>query len=154
MKDGLRHALIRRRSTTRMFRRMRFVDVNGSPTTRLLSLLLVAALLACHGAFGVLHQFPGHGLQVEEHSSAMEQGAGLEEHPSHRGGGESLPGGSNYAAVIFVVLLGAALVLRLSGFRLRVAHMVRRQAERNFPTAIAFHLPRGPTAPVLQVFRL
>lgn len=154
MKDGLRRALIRGRSATRMFRRMRFVDVNESPTNKLLSLLLVATLLACHGAFGVLHQFPGHGMQEEEHSSAMAQAAGPEEHPPHRGGGEHLPGGSNYAAVIFAVLLGAALALRLGGFRLRVARVTRRQAGRKFPTAVALHLPRGPTAPVLQVFRL
>lgn len=154
MMDGLRHAPIRGRPTTRMFRRMRFVSVNGSPTNRLLSLLLVAALLVCHGAFGVLHQFPVHDMQEEEHSSAMERGADPEEHPSHHGGGEHLSGGSNYAAVIFVVLLGAALVLRLGGLRLRVAQVVRRQAGRKFPTAVAPYLPRGPTAPVLQVFRL
>lgn len=154
MKDGLRSALARGRSTTRVFRRKRFVDVNGSPANRFLSLLLVAALLVCHGAFGALHQLPGHGLQGGEHSSAMAQGAGPEEHPSHHGEGEPPPGGSTYAAVIFVVLLGAALALRLGGFRLQVAHLVRWQAGRRFPTAVALYLPRGPTAPVLQVFRL
>jgi hypothetical protein len=154
VKDGLRSALIRGRSTTRVFRRKRFADVNGSPANRFLSLLLVAALLACHGAFGALHQLPGHGLQEEEHSSAMAQGAGPEEHPSHHGEEEPPPGGSNYAAVIFVVLLGAALALRLGGSRLRVAHLARWEAERRFPTDVALYLPRGPTAPVLQVFRL
>jgi hypothetical protein len=56
--------------------------------------------------------------------------------------------------VIFVVLLGAALALRLGGSRLRVAHLARGQAGRRFPIAVALYLPRGPTAPVLQVFRL
>jgi len=154
VKDGLRSALIRGRSTTRVSRRKRFADVNGSPANRFLSLLLVAALLACHGAFGALHQLPGHGLQGKEHSSAMAQGAGPEEHPSHHGEAEHPPGGSNYAAVIFVVLLGAALALRLGGSRLRIAHLARWQAGRRFPTAVALYLPRGPTAHVLQVFRL
>lgn len=154
MNDGFRHALIRGHPAARIFRRMRFVNANGSPANELLSLLLVAVLLVCHGAFGALHLFEGYGPRVEEHPSAIERGASPGEHPSHRGGGEHLLICSDYAAVIFVVLLGAALALRLGSSRSWVMHAVRRRAGQNLPTAVAFHLPRGPTAPELQVFRL
>lgn len=136
MKGGL--VAIRRRPAARAF----------------LSLLLAVVLLACHGAFGVLHQFSGYETRVGDQPSAVEPGASSGGHHSHGGEGKHLPVCPGYAAVIFVVLLGTALVMRLADSRMRADPTICRYARRGFPTAVAFHLARGPTAPALQVFRL
>ena len=111
--------------------------------------LLLVALLFCHGFLGALHQVCG----PSEHSHP----AG--EHPSHTQGDSSDHpaahlGCSEYAAVLISVLFGAIIALLLSGVRAwRKLHDSPRLLKRFLPPLI-LHLPRGPTAPVLQVFRL
>src|SRR5215216_5264713 len=122
----------------------------GWPRGRLLALLLVGALLLCHGVFGVLHRcsdpsMPMH--QDHEHLSFMEKGTSTHEHtPCHAAGAE-------YFAVLFAAFLGLVLGLLLTGTRLWASLAAPLTAGRRF-APLVFHPPRGPTLPVLQVFRL
>ncbi len=119
----------------------------------LLSLFLVGTLLLCHGAFGALHQLEERGL-VQHHPAAH----ALADHAAgHRDGGHGISGDepagpTNYAAVLVILLLGTAYLLR------------RRTGAPPAPPPFALAtvrprtaLPlraRGPSPPLLQVFRL
>jgi hypothetical protein len=120
----------------------------------LLSLFLVGTLLLCHGAFGALHQLEERGL-VQHHPAAH----ALADHAAgHQDGGHGISGDepagpTNYAAVLVILLLGAAYLLH------------RRVEKRPAPPAasalVAVRPPaflprraRGPTLPLLQMFRL
>jgi hypothetical protein len=82
--------------------------------TRSLAALLLVALLACHGFLGAPHHAPG----PPDHSRLTEG------HPSH-GPAEGVPDGhpglrfghSGYAVLLISFLIGATLVLLLSGVR-------------------------------------
>jgi len=120
--------------------------------------LIVAALLLCHGAFGYAHQVPPVDVQAEHtvhsthgvHSAPAGHAAGVHE-PA--GGGDA--GGTHladaYFATLLLILFGAALLVggwvpvdvRLHAPRLRVGRGV-----------LGLRPPRGPTIPRLQVFRL
>lgn len=129
----------------------------GASGGRLLSALLVVALLVCHGVLGVLHQVPAgpHGAPGYGHHQAPVDGAGPERaaHPEERGGGHAVIH-AEYAAVLSVVVLGMilGLLLRRAG---RTYGRVMLQSDRCVPTLAAPHLLRGPTSTLrLQVFRL
>jgi hypothetical protein len=105
-----------------------------STRERLLPLLLVGALLLCHGAFGSLHQLNGPVL--------FEQPA--EGHPL---------GAHDYAAALFTLLLGMVCMLLRREARIRGALPALRRTGL-LPTSEIFRLPHGPSPPLLQVFRL
>ena len=118
---------------------------------RVLALLLVGALLLCHGVFGVFHlctvsSAPVH--QDHEHLPLADGAMGTHEHPScHLAGAE-------YFAVLFMAFLGLVLGMLLKGPRSWGRITVFRHFERCLPPFFC-HRPRGPTIiPVLQVFRL
>jgi hypothetical protein len=117
-----------------------------STRERLLPLLLVGALLLCHGAFGSLHQIEapvhfdhspvvGHTSHEQEHGAADDQP----------------PGAHDYAAALFALLLGMVYALLL-GVARDIFPASRRTG--SLATTRTFHLPRGPSPPLFQVFRL
>lgn len=119
-----------------------------------LSVLLIGALLLCHGAFGALHlihpcdpaEVPGTHHSVAQHSGD----AG-----GHPGDGptDGLAGCSGYFAV-GLTLFGATLLGLLLG-RIRKTAEVRalRPCRPRYSPVLIF-FPRGPSPPILQVFRL
>jgi hypothetical protein len=124
-------------------------------TLRNLAPLLLVALLSCHGFLGAPHHAPG----PPDHSHHATYPAG--EHPSHAPA-EEPPNGhpglhlghSGYAVVLISFLIGATLVLLLSGTRAwRKPAAVLRLTGWPLPSLV-LHPPRGPTAPLVQVFRL
>ena len=118
-----------------------------STRERLLPLVLVGALLLCHGAFGSLHQISN--ATLSEHLAV--------EHPSHQeehGSADAHPmGGLDYAAALFALLLGMIYGFLRREPRGRDALYAPRRIGL-LPTTAVFHLPRGPDPPLFQVFRL
>lgn len=128
-----------------------------------LALLVVGALLACHGVFGGFHLFPG---ALDAASPNWGHGgtplAG--EHPSHAGaavGGHGAegtgghPSTSEYAAVLLAVFVGTVLGLLLCARTPRPVSEARLEADGFvlYPGVPA--LARGPDLRAfLQVFRL
>jgi hypothetical protein len=116
-----------------------------STRERLLPLLLVGALLLCHGAFGSLHQFRGPVLfdqPTVKHQSHQEEPAD----------GHAL-GAHDYAAALFALLVGMVYVLLRREARIRGALRALRRVG-GIPTTETFRLPYGPSPPLLQVFQL
>jgi hypothetical protein len=113
-----------------------------------MALLLLVALLFCHGFMGAFHQLPDppeHSRVMGEHSSHAPAGGS--------GGHSGLHlGHSDYAAVLISILFGAIIGL-LSGVRMWRGLTAPQFPERTFPPLI-LHPARGPTAPLIQVFRL
>jgi hypothetical protein len=123
------------------------------------ALLLAVALLLCHGALGAhhqVHQTPTADLHLhapgqpphENHGGSSAAGTEVPA-KGHEG---DCAGCVAYSAVLLVVTLGV-----LQGL-LRGAH-VWRSIATSMPSPIGFappvlHAARGPTLPVLQVFRL
>lgn len=123
----------------------------GAPRllVRSLTAFLVFALLMCHGAFGGLHQVSAVSAAPEQaHHVPAGEATSSQEHQ----GWHSL-GSSGYAAALFVVLLGTVLVLALSGGPTRGQRSEFRILERVLPPVVLRPI-RGPTVPLLQVFRL
>lgn len=124
----------------------------GAPRllVRSLTAFLVFALLMCHGAFGGLHQvFAVSAAPEQAHHVPAGEATSSQEHQ----GWHSL-GSSGYAAALSVaLLLGAVLVLALSGGPTRGQRSEFRILERILPPVV-FRSIRGPTASFLQVFRL
>lgn len=122
-------------------------------TVRFLAALVVAALLLCHGAFGALHVVAG------PLATSLPAGGHAAGHPSTGAhGGEHLAP-LHTCAEYFAVLLGLFaggsalwLLLRKGRRRGEMCFAPRRFASR--PPAALLELPRGPTPPTLQVFRL
>jgi len=123
-------------------------------TERLSALLLIWALLLCHGVFGSLHLVPDPALQPSlpgEHATTHL--------PSHAHGvaapGEHPP---SHHAEYFAVLLGTFLGgLALWSLLENDRWSDGTSSARRFagsPPATVFNLPRGPTLTLLQVFRL
>jgi hypothetical protein len=118
----------------------------------LLALLLAGTLLLCHGVFGALHlcsASQASASHAHEHNSPMDAGAGVqEEHAVCH-----LMDVAHYFAVFLAAILGLVLWLLLKGARLwgRVSAPFVFGLRLRPPV---FHPPRGPTLPVLQVFRL
>jgi hypothetical protein len=117
---------------------------------RFLAILLVGALLLCHGLFGVAHLCPASkipGYHEHEHPASTDTGMAAHEHVTcHLVGTE-------YFAVIFATLLGLILGLLFKGARLWDGVSLSFVSGRRLRPSI-LHLPRGPTLPLLQVLRL
>ncbi len=113
--------------------------------------LLLVAFLACHGFLGAPHHAPG----PPDHSHLTKG------QPSH-GPAEGLPddhpglhlGHSGYAVVLISFLIGATLVLLLSGARAWCKPAAAPRPTGLSLPSLVLHPPRGPTAPLVQVFRL
>jgi hypothetical protein len=126
-----------------------------------LAVLLVEALLLCHGVFGFAHEISCHECDPPDLLASMSQ-AGHEhgsEHPiGHEAGqatGDDPVGGHAFAGYFGIVLaLFGVVVLGL----LPDARSWRRDASprlyRPCLLPALARLPRGPTLPLLQVFRL
>ncbi len=128
--------------------------LSGPADRRLFSLFLVGALLLCHGALGALHQLEEQGLPQHPfgHPPATHAPA---DHASHLDGGHETSGDApagyaNYTAVLVILLLGAVCLMlrRISLAPPRLAPAPVRL--RAFSPTRA----RGPSPPLLQVYRL
>ncbi|AHY47881.1 Hypothetical Protein RradSPS_2598 [Rubrobacter radiotolerans] len=126
-----------------------------------LTMALVLALLLCHGAFGSLHLVQGDAAPGT--SSGASHGAmhtGHDDDPGQRGpAGISLHSGMSaedyFAVPVAAALLGALAALALPVSRVLRATRVEPAIRRIAPAGRARpNLPRGPTLPALQVFRL
>jgi hypothetical protein len=126
----------------------------------LLALLLVGALLLCHGAYGALHQLHQTSgttlLPAAEPSSSSSHththGAEDGEHPG--AAGEGCIGCVPYAATLLVFFLGTAAVWFLSASRGWSRGMAALPSSGRLFSPGELHPARGPTLPALQVFRL
>lgn len=124
------------------------------PANKLISALAITALLLCHGAFGVWHQFSGH-ENVTNAGSIAEHGLAHHEAGASEDGaeGHAATAASYEVAPMLLLLLGTVLVLLLRGTRLwRWSPAPRFPRWR--PPAIFLPPPAVPEAAVLQVFRL
>jgi hypothetical protein len=123
-----------------------------STRERLLPLLLVGALLLCHGVFGSLHlvcyppQCAGDAEHAEEHQAAAGAVGDAHEHPADHGTS------TGYFAVLFVGLLGLLFGLLPKGTPLRIRLDARWPVVlRRLPAV--YRPPPTPTPLTLQVFR-
>lgn len=127
---------------------------------RLLTALLVVALLLCHGAFGALHllahpcdpcnsaEVPGtHHSAAQEEAAAGDAGGGVVKELAH-GAGYSV-----YFAVVVAFSGAMVLKLLLGGARKPVKAAILRPSQPRHPPLVR-PLSLGPTPPLLQVFRL
>jgi hypothetical protein len=120
---------------------------------RQLSMLLVGALLFCHGVFGALHllcyppQSAGDAEHAAEHQAAAGAGGDAHEHPADYGMSPV------YFAVHVVGILGLLLGLLSKGTPLRIRLDARWSAVFCLVPAV-FRPPPTPTPLDLQVFRL
>lgn len=137
-------------------------DAPGSLRRGLVPALLVVALFLCHGVLGGLHQVCGPAASEQTHQAAGTGGAAAfqghsqehsQEHsPDQRAAHPVVP--SDYAAALLVFLVGGTIAtLLLRGVPLRGA-MSGLVGMGRIPTPRLLPPPRGPTAPLLQVFRL
>ena len=132
--------------------------VSGGRLWRPPALVLVVALLLCHGALGAHHQ--AH----QTSTSDLEQAPGHASHEHDRGAPGVGAGGHSegyergcsscvaYFAVLLVVSFGALLWL-LSGVRSWTSIAATLLSPLRFVSPLP-QLPGGPVLPVLQVFRL
>ncbi len=109
--------------------------------------VVVVALLFCHGAFGYAHQLPPVDAPPAHAAHAM---------GGHQPGSDKAPDGlhlgGTYFATLLLLLFGALLLLGGGLWRIAkpptLAPWVAGHRVRGLPP------PRGPTLPSLQVFRL
>lgn len=122
---------------------------------RVLAALLLVAFLACHGFLGAPHHAPHHAPSPPDHSHHSEEHSthAPAEDPGDHQGGIHL-GHSGYAAVLISILLGAVLGLLLSGARAWYKPATVPRLTGRYLLSLVLHPPRGPTAPLVQVFRL
>ena len=123
-------------------------------TGRVLIGLSVVCLLLCHGAFGALHLISGPlTLPVPAGEHAPSHGGDENSDETRNGGYPAQPhSGSEYFAVLLGLLVGVALLLL--GHVRRWYGSYAPQFVGNTVPAVVTNLPRGPTTPFLQVFRL
>ena len=143
----------------------RTVPVTGTQTIRtggvaagrdrLVAALLVLTLLLCHGALGAMHQVSSQTVECPgEHAGGHHTTtAGSPAAAGHAGHHGAPVAHADYAAAVFVVLLGAALALFSGRFAARGLTASRRVFGRVHASSF-LRPPRGPTLPLLQVFRL
>lgn len=135
------------------------------PRAGLLSLLVVVALLLCHGFFGGLHLASGGAHPGGFADGALAEGHASHAGPSSDGQGEPHPsaphrflGSSDYYAAVLGAALGAALGLLLGSSLLRrrsPGGSARRGEAGLVSVAEVPVLARGPDRrALLQVFRL
>jgi hypothetical protein len=121
---------------------------------RQLAVLLVGALLLCHGAFGALHLvcYPPQCAGDAEHAAHHQLAAGgvgdSHEHSADHGTS------TEYFAVLVVGFLGLLLGLLSKGTPLRISVAARWPAVLRRVPAVLFRPPPTPTPQTLQVFRL
>jgi hypothetical protein len=123
---------------------------------RLAILCLVGALLLCHGVFGALHL-----CSTTEHAASADSHLTQDHHASSEAGANTNEHSVCHllhAAAYYAVFLAAFLwlvfgLLLLKGARLWSTSTAPAASFRRFGPVV-LHLPRGPTLPVLQVFRL
>ena len=129
---------------------VRAMVAKGSTTGvgRLVAALLIVALILCHGALGALHQVSSWPAEHAggHHAAAP---APVNHHAEHHGGPMAH---TDYAAALFVALLGATLVL-LSG-RFLARGLSAHRVFKRVLVPLSPLPPRGPTLPLLQVLRL
>jgi hypothetical protein len=123
-------------------------------TSRVLIGLSVVCLLLCHGAFGALHLISGPlTLPVPAGEHAASHSGDEDPDETRSGGYQTLHHmGSGYFAVLLGLLVGMALLL-LGHVRRWYGSYALRFVGKTVP-AVVTNLPRGPTTPFLQVFRL
>ena len=126
-----------------------------STRERLLPLLLVGALLLCHGVFGSLHlvcyplQCAGDAEHAAEHPTAAGAVGDAHEYPADHGTSHGTSTG--YFAVLFVGLLGLLFGLLPKGTPLRIRLDARWPVVlRRVPAE--YRPPPTPTPLTLQVF--
>jgi hypothetical protein len=122
---------------------------SGLLGNRLLALLLVGTFLLCHGVLGALHlcSSPQTHLHQEHGHPAVEEGMGAHDEDS-----SCHASGADYFAVLLTAFL--VLGLLLEGVRSWIIRVVAPSTVGRCFTPVVLHPPRGPTLPVLQVFRL
>ena len=121
---------------------------------RLVAALLAVAMLFCHGALGALHQASSSPVGHTGGHYAPASAPASAGHAEHHDNPVAHPlAHADYAAVLFVVLLGAALALLPGRFSARGLPVAPR-APGLVPPRLALLPTRGPTLPLLQVFRL
>jgi hypothetical protein len=116
-----------------------------------LAIFLAVALFVCHGVLWGLHLCPDSQLTAahQSHGHHLLAGNGVMDHEEpvcH------LVGGADYFTVLLATFLGLALRLLLKGIW-PYKGTAPFTSGRHLHTFV-MHPPRGPTAPVLQVFRL
>jgi hypothetical protein len=114
-----------------------------------LAALLVLTVLLCHGVFGVMHQFaldppPSSTRHLTHGKVPAEEGTGIQDM-----GMDTL----SYVAVLVSILLALILWRCLVVTAFPRAVSVLRPVIKPYPFGVLYHL-RGPTSPLLQVFRL
>jgi hypothetical protein len=119
------------------------------------ALTLALALLFCHGFFGSLHELHGPAAT----GATTEAAEGHHASHEHSGPGDAAAhlGHADYYAVLLLVatlLLGVLAWLLPYAVRPRRAWDGSTSRGRLLPSGAWHHPPRGPTAPLLQVFRL
>lgn len=117
---------------------------------RITALVLLVALLLCHGLLGVAHQLAGP-LDSTHHSVEGSSQAPVEDRGDYPD--DHRLGYSDYVAALVSILFGAVIGLLLSGARTWDASAAPRLLRRYFPPLV-FYSARGPTPPLTQVFRL
>lgn len=115
-----------------------------------LSVLLIGVLLLCHGVFGAQHLL-AHDQPSQAEVSQLPMGMGDARHGEQPSDHHLL--GVGYLAVLFTVLLGLVPRALLRGLQSRTRVPVVQTFEPLF-LGYTPHLPRGPTVPLLQIFRL
>ena len=120
-------------------------------------MLLIGALLFCHGVFGALHlicyspQCAGDGGHPAEHHAAAGAMGGAHEHPADHGIGHETSAG--YFAVLAFGLLGLLLTLLPRRAPLRIS-LTAHWPEVIHRVPAVLRPPPAPTPLTLQVFRL
>jgi hypothetical protein len=129
-----------------------------------LALLLVGALLLCHGVYGVSHQIFATQHAEQPHHSHAPQADHTDTHGAGGGGEHSTegqggdPGGHLghvvYAAALLAISLGAVVLWPLSGTRTWTRNVLPSLPEHLFRPVFLLRPMRSPDLPLLQVFRL
>jgi hypothetical protein len=118
-----------------------------------LALLLVGALLLCHGVLGVLHLCPTPPADVAAQHAGHEHSSSGTGAISHEHQACHLLHVAAYYAVLLAAFLWLVGLLLLKEARLWSTRDAPAASFRRFGPVV-LHPPRGPTLPVLQVFRL
>lgn len=126
-----------------------------APPGGLLPVLLIAAVLLCHGALGSAHQVSCAACELTgapgiHHGSVSGMGEDGGQTGDNAAGGL---GALSYAAVVIAACGVAFLGLLLAVRRWHELEARGSVFRWHYPPAVA-HRPRGPTLPSLQVFRL
>lgn len=139
--------------------RKRAVVLGGGPRSSrrsggFLTVLLVGALLLCHGVLGFAHEISCHECDSSDLLASVPP-AGHEYGPPGHAAGDDPAGGHVFPGYFGIVLalFGVAALGLLPGAR-RWHGIPGSQLYRSRPLPAFAPLPRGPTLPLLQVFRL